>query len=59
MRLLLEAEIDSKGIIEQMEKVKKAEVRMRQEMDKMMDMIGKVSVKETKNSGESPEFIKK
>ena len=38
MQVRLEVEIDSKGIIGQMENVRIAEIKMRQEMDKLNEM---------------------
>ena len=54
MQVQLEVEIDSKGIIGQMEKVRNAEIKMRQEMDKLNEMLQTASAKETGNSEESP-----
>lgn len=54
MQVQLEVEIDSKGIIGQMEKVRNAEIKMRQEMDKLNEMVQTASAKETGNSEESP-----
>lgn len=57
MQVQLEVEIDSKGIIGQMEKVRIAEIKMRQEMDRLNEMLRTASAKETGNSEESPESV--
>lgn len=53
MQVKLEVEIDSKGILGQMEKVS-AEIKMRQEMDKLNEMMQMADAGETGNSEESP-----
>lgn len=57
MQVRLEVEVDSKGIIGQMEKVRSAEIKMRQEMDKLNEMLQTANAKETGNSEESPESV--
>ncbi len=57
MQVRLEVEIDSNGIIGQMEKVRDAEIKMRQEMDRLNEMLRTASAKETGNSEESPASV--
>lgn len=54
MKILVEVEIGSDGIIKQMQNVRAAGFKLRQEMDKLNGMLDAAKVKEIGDSEESP-----